>query len=219
MGASFALVVTSLYKRYKKQSEINIALVREQNHRVKNNLQSVSALLELQALRMNDPAARSAIEESSQRLHALSLIQKRLYGNEVKNVNLDEFVNELAENLLLSFGFTRSAKDVKIEVAQVKVDLAIPIGLIVNELLTNSCKHAWNNHPNPHFKLHVWAPSAQLVRLAYSDNGNGFDAAKMLQSANSFGLQLIDMQVRQMNGSYKWYNHEGSAIEIDIPNK
>ncbi|MBD2705672.1 sensor histidine kinase [Spirosoma sp. BT702] len=191
----------------------NAALVKEQNHRVKNNLQLISSLLSLQSNRLDDESARHAVEDSQRRIEVMSLLQRKLYdGDSMIAVNIDEFVRELTEMVLEAFELDRVHVSYQIlPTVVLPADYAMRIGLILNELVTNACKYAFVDNPHPTLKIEATLDKKTFT-MRVSDNGNGFDVAK--EQTKSFGLRLIQMQVEQMYGTYKFDNEGGVIFEM-----
>jgi two-component sensor histidine kinase len=186
-------------------SQQNATLVQEQNHRVKNNLQLISSLLSLQSSRLDDESARIAVEDSQRRIEVMSLLQRKLYeGNNLVEVNVAEFVQELVEMVLKAFEGEHVAVEYKIEpLAMLPVDSMTRVGLIINELVTNACKYAFPDNPQPVMEIAA-SISKRTFHLTVTDNGPGFNHSNV--PSRSFGLRLIKMQVEQLFGTYRFEN-------------
>ncbi|MFC5413175.1 sensor histidine kinase [Larkinella bovis] len=228
IGAVLVLVAVSgtlcvfffrLNRKYKRISDQNVVLVKEQNHRVKNNLQVISSLLSLQSNRLEDATARKAVEESKLRVSAMAILHRRLYdGDKLATVKLAEFITELVESVLLTFGFSTAEIEYTIDPIELPADQAMPIGLIVNELITNTCKYAFMNHPNPVLQISCCQQANRIV-LSVSDNGPGFLPSfqnEKVSSVRTFGLRLIQMQVEQLQGVYQFTAHAGSQFRMEF---
>jgi two-component sensor histidine kinase len=214
-----AIVTSAFWYRTSQKNEYlskqNAALVHEQNHRVKNNLQLVSGLLTLQLNRLTDPVAKMAVEDSHLRIEVMGLLQRKLYDNEdINAVSMADFLRDVTEMILKSFGMMQVEVLYQIDAAlTLPPDYAMRVGFIVNELVTNACKYAFDDHPHP-----VLSVGATLIgnsfKLKIKDNGKGFDVAKI--APNSFGMRLIQMQIEQYHGSYRFYNQDGTAFEASL---
>lgn len=220
VGATVAIVV--VYRLYLKNQQIsrqNTILVREQNHRVKNNLQIVSSLLTLQSNRFTDEIAKSAVEDTQLRIEVMTILQRKLYdGDQLASVNLLEFISELLEIVLQTFGQEHVEITYDIfHTLEVSVDHALRIGLIVNELATNACKYAFADHPHPTFSI---ACSVQkgIFEMKVADNGKGFKPPNPSKSTKktSFGMRLIQLQVEQLYGTYQFYTRNGATFEMQF---
>lgn len=204
----------SLFRKNKLLSQKNLILLKEQNHRVKNNLQVISALLSLQANRINNTDAKKAIEDSQLRVQAMGIIHKKLYGENIVDIEMDVFVSELAENVLPVFGLSRDNVNIEIQVDKINlhVEKAIPVGLLLNELLTNSCKYALQENANPTLKI-VFRQEHHTCHLSFTDNGPGFDPEND-KNKDSFGLKLITLQCRQLNGKHSWSFNQSTNFSL-----
>ncbi|MBO0937036.1 tetratricopeptide repeat protein [Fibrella sp. HMF5335] len=198
-----------LNQKNERISRQNAELVKEQNHRVKNNLQVVSSLLSLQASRLTDEAAKQAVEESQLRVQSMAILHRRLYdGEQLALVDLDEFIRELVNGVLITFGCQSASVRFSIDTIYLSADKATPLGLIMNELTTNACKYAFPGNANPQLWIHC-RRKGRLVLLDVADNGPGLTEVDVsqLQTDNllvakkrTFGLMLIEAQVTQLNG-------------------
>lgn len=199
-----SIIFFRLYHKNKILSNRNTHLMREQNHRIKNNLQIISGLLSLQANRTYDHASRDVIEASQARVEAMSLIHKKLYTNSLSLIQVDEFIAELTHQVLLAAGARLQKKDLQLSRIKLKADTVTSLGLIVNELLINSCKYAFPIINQPELYLHLETMTDDRIMLTYHDNGPGFNFKKALAKPQSLGLKLIHIQVEQLRGKYEW---------------
>ncbi|WP_191963430.1 tetratricopeptide repeat-containing sensor histidine kinase [Pseudotamlana haliotis] len=197
----------------KKEKE-KAFLLKELNHRVKNNLQMVSSLLNLQSRSLSENSDKEIIVSGKNRVEALSLVHSKLYqeGLETK-INLKEYVEELVLNLIYGFGVELNPK-FNIDPINIDVNKAIPIALILNEIVTNAIKHAYKDNPNP--KLEISALSNEKgLHVEVSDNGKGFGPTER-QKKNSLGLQLINSLIDQLDGSVNIESNEGTQWKINL---
>ena len=193
-------------------------LMKELHHRVKNNLAIVSSLLSMQSNRLEDKNAAKAVREGQMRVQAMSLIHQRLYKtDDVSTVNIKDYFTELAESLMQAYGHTPDDFDLTIEVENpaLDVDLAIPLGLIVNELITNSFKYAYEGIERP--TLYISLKNDKEITLKIQDNGIGIDEKLVSQKSNSFGQKLIKGLSKQLRGTYKFENNQGTYFELSFP--
>lgn len=193
-----------LYVKNKSLSNRNALLVREQNHRVKNNLQLISALLSLQARYLSNDIAKQAIEDSQLRIETIGLIQKKLYGDNMVEINLNDFISELVEAVSDLFNTPKAKINVCLDVEHVwlSVEKAVPLGLIINELLTNSFKYAFPEKDSPVLKITA-KKNGNKIHFEYSDNGPGFSPEET-QNKHTFGINLIQLQTQQLNAHSVW---------------
>lgn len=188
-------------------------MMRELHHRVKNNLQMVSSLFRLQARRMADENTATVLREGQARVEAMSILHQQLYQNEaVTDINLQVYLEALVDKLQYAFGFSNRpfSYTLNVEPSNIDVDKALPIGLIVNELLTNSFKYAFANVEQPKIHLEI-----RPNYLHYSDNGVGLPANFNPQQVNSFGMRLITSFSQQLNGKYEFWNETGLNFKLN----
>lgn len=208
-----SFVFYRLYRKNQRISQRNVVLVKEQNHRVKNNLQVVSSLLSLQSNRLIDGSAKKAVEESMLRVEAMAILHRKLYdGEDLAIINLPDFIIELVETVLKTFGFGYIEPTYKMDKLKLSADQALPVGLIINELVTNSCKYAFPENPNPSITIACFSEKNELV-ITVADNGPGFRNPLapnyFIETPKTFGIRLIQMQIAQLYGSYTFESEMG----------
>ncbi len=204
--------------KVEEQSQQLTTMMKELHHRVKNNLAIVSSLLSMQSNRLEDKNAAKAVREGQMRVQAMSLIHQRLYKtDDVSTVNIKDYFTELAESLMQAYGYSSDDFELNIEVKNpaLDVDLAIPLGLIVNELITNSFKYAYEGIAHP--SLNIYLKNDKDITLKVQDNGIGIDEELVRQKSNSFGQKLIKGLSKQLKGTYKFDNNQGTYFELNIP--
>lgn len=217
-----------LYQRIKVQKQQialqsqKLALVmKELHHRVKNNLQIVSSLLSLQTYKLHDEESISVFKESQQRVQAMSLIHQRLYTSDLlTSVNMKEYITDLVETLLSSYGFGLEDFDLFLNISQeiLDVEKALPIGLLINEMVTNSLKYAYKNVDDPRLEIHLNDVDGQL-KLVVKDNGSGINLNEWKKKGSSFGKQLIQVLGKQLRAQQTLSVDEGTSFTLLIPNK
>lgn len=214
VGAS--TIFYRISKKNHRLSRQNEILVQEQNHRVKNNLQLISSLLNLQSNQLADERAKKAVEDSQHRIEVMGLLQRKLYdGDNHASVHVAEFIKEVTEMVLLTFELDDVITTYDIpDVLTLPADYVMRIGLIVNELVTNACKYAFEGQPSPALQI-----TASLERTTFflrvADNGKGFDTSPLF--SKSFGIYLIQMQVEQLFGTYQFENKSGTVFTMKFP--
>ena len=204
--------------KVEEQSQQLTTLMKELHHRVKNNLAIVSSLLSMQSNRLEDKNAAKAVREGQMRVQAMSLIHRRLYKtDDVSTVNIKDYFTELAESLMQAYGYSSDDFELNVEVENpaLDVDLAIPLGLIVNELITNCFKYAYEGVTHP--CLHIYLKNDKDITLKIQDNGIGIDEELVSQKSNSFGQKLIKGLSKQLKGTYRFENNQGTYFELNIP--
>jgi PAS domain S-box-containing protein len=200
-----------------------VVLLREVHHRVKNNLQIISSLLDLQSDYLGDEQSRAIIRESQNRIRSMALIHQKLYQSEsYAFVNFREYIEELATDLFATYAREPHLIQLAVAVGDVTLgmDDAIPCGLIVNELLSNSLKHAFPDGRRGVISVKCHAVDDGRVALTVADTGvglpSGFDRGKI----ESLGLQLVDMLVRQLAGTVTIDgNRDGTVASVVFPVK
>lgn len=199
------------------QNEEKEFLLKEIHHRVKNNLGIVSSLLDLQAEKIRDPKIVEAIKESRNRVYSMSMIHQKLYqGTNLSSIGMKEYLIELSQHILDSFGAkNRISFQYKLEDMQLDVDSAIPMGLIVNELLTNSFKHAFPKNKMGVIKITCQQLSTDRVLLEVADNGIGIIEVDN-NHGDGFGTQLIDLLIVQLDGSIMNCNGAGTKVRMEF---
>ena len=206
-------------KQITAQSDRLKWMMKELHHRVKNNMQIVSSLLNLQTYRLKDEESISAIKESQLRVQAMSLIHQRLYQvDDVSKVNFKLYLDDLVETLMRSFGFNSTDFDLQIHVEKefLDVDMVMPMGLLVNEILTNSFKYAYTETKHP--LLHISLLSVnQQFQLEIKDNGPGLNWDAGEPSKPGFGKKLIDALSKQLKAVYSVDTALGTAYHFNIP--
>jgi two-component sensor histidine kinase len=182
----------------KERNKYIETLLKELNHRVKNNLQLVSSLLQKQANLSIDRSAKAALLDTKNRLLSLILLHQRLYGHEnTTKIFIPKYLKELSEAILISYSnlgeenIIYDTDDVWLD-----VEVAISIGLISNELITNSFKHAFNNIPEPKLFISFKRDQTNFI-LSVKDNGVGM-SEKIEKS--TFGMELIELLTKQLKG-------------------
>jgi len=195
-------------------------LLREVYHRVKNNLQIVDSLLLMQARRLTDPDAKAALENLRGRVFALGLVHHQLMGSkDLETFDIAPFLEELSRHLLEGAGGTEVSLSVRAAPLKVGLDFAIPLGLLVTELVTNSMKHAFGGGPGAIEVTLEDAETGHLV-LQVADNGRGYDPAAAGGSAPSLGATIIEGLVRQLKGALTISTRDGgvrSLVRLPAP--
>ncbi len=189
-------------------------LMQELHHRVKNNLQTVTSIMRLQARGITDPSVALVIAESRSRLETMSMIHQQLYREEqVQSVNFKHFIGDLVEKLQFTYNLGDKPLKVEIDITepQLDVDKALPLALIFNELLTNSFKYAYSEVAEPRLIVKL-----NKHRFHYADNGLGSAAQVECVNNRSFGLQLIHSLSHQLRGKCHFYNDNGLAFELNF---
>ncbi|RFZ89873.1 hypothetical protein D0C36_24330 [Mucilaginibacter conchicola] len=234
VGLAFLIIIAGLLYRHstavssaskkisEKNEELNALvnekewLLKEVHHRVKNNLHTVISLLESQAQYLKDDALR-AIETSQHRIFAMSLLHQKLYlSDDVKTIDIREYIGDLIINLEESFG--TSGKIVfEVDVAPVTLNLtyAIPLGLIINEAVTNSIKHAFSATIRGRIRI-ILKRSVESIRVEMSDNGSGLPDVSHDTRSRTLGIELMKGLSEDINASIRFEASSGTRILLEF---
>jgi len=191
-------------------------LLKELNHRVKNNLQVISALLSLQAYRSQNSDAVSALEEGKNRLVSMSILHKKLYQDNFFNqISLAEYIDDLIDHSLSGVDEPIKVKK-DIEDIMLTADQAIPLGLILNEIFTDIRNHAFENHAlYREMEIHSELDHS-VVMVFIKDNGIGSSEKASSEKKSVLSMELIDMLIKQLDGTCEICNDPSSGTEIRI---
>ena len=185
-------------------------------HRVKNNLMIISSLLSLQSRYIKDEESKNIFKESQNRARSMALIHERLYqSTDLKRINFGEYIRTLANDLYNTYVLDKSLITLNIDVDDVKLDIntSIPLGLIVNELVTNSLKHAFPQGKGGEIDIQFHIQDDKYL-LEVKDNGIGFPKDINYKNTNSLGLRLINSLTEQIDAEVEFNNISGSLFKI-----
>ncbi|WP_323755389.1 sensor histidine kinase [Roseivirga sp.] len=194
-----------------KQKEL---LLTEIHHRVKNNFQILSSLLELQAKGVDDQATKDRISEGKSRVKSMALIHSQLYDNEGLTIHLAEYLKNLINEIQKSFEGQTSEINMDIDAEYtLDIDNMVPLGLIANELVTNSFKYGTN--AGGQLRLHVSLhQEGEYNVITFKDNGPGVPSSFDVKTAKSTGIWLISRLVLQLHGHYEYEYNDGAIFKI-----
>jgi len=226
----FQVIVEDITEEKESEQQLKSALtekeilLREIHHRVKNNMQIIISLINMQMQDIDDEIMTDKYKELQQRVRTMSIIHEDLYmSDDLSKINFGKYLNKLSNNLLNIYSHEHTV-ELKFNLADIflGIDTAIPLGLIVNELLTNSFKHAF---PGEWIKSHddimreiiiEFIPAGNKYRLLIGDNGIGLPDNVEDMKENTLGLMLVDILVSQLKGSMKTDSRNGTTYEIEI---
>jgi two-component sensor histidine kinase len=191
-------------------------LLKEIHHRVKNNLQIVMSLLNSQSAYIDNESALTAIHDSQHRVHAMSLIHQKLYSSEnVSSIDMTNYIRELTSYLGESFNTGQRIRfEFDIEPLEMDVSQAVPLGLILNEAITNSIKYAFPGDRSGSVSISLSNTSANHYLLSISDNGVG--VAPGIKKAGSLGMSLMKGLSEDLDGNFSIENNKGTTIQISF---
>lgn len=194
-------------------------LLKEIHHRVKNNLNIIIGLLELQSQNIEDLSVKEMFRESINRIRSMAIIHEYLYRSDNQSrIDLSVYIESLADNLLLVYAENKRELLINYSLDNLLVDfdIAIPIGLIVNEVVTNSIKHAFLDKEKGRIDIAL-EKKTHTINIIIKDDGIGIPVNFDIDNNKTLGLQLVKLLVNQLNGKYKIYREEGTTVQIEIP--
>ena len=221
IGLFFIIVVLVYYNlRTVRKNKIHIELLlKELHHRVKNNLQILSSLLSLQSQQLTDDNAIKAVKSSESRINAMALIHRKLYTvDQNRTVDIKEYITELIQYLVYSYGYHEKNFKLDLEIKEINIDVdkAIPLGLILNELISNAFKHAYQNQPNPRLTVNLAYPDPHELNICIQDNGAGMPAVDEKQR-KTFGMKIVTTLIKELKGSLNVRSENGTTYDLHIP--
>ena len=200
----------------KKSLEEKEMLLKEIHHRVKNNLMIISSLLNLQSRYIKDKASQDIFKESQNRARSMALIHERLYqATDLKRIDFGEYISALATELFHTYVSDHGLIELKINVEDIFLDIntAIPLGLIVNELITNSLKHAFPDGNNGEINVE-FGQLDNHYEFTVRDNGIGFPKGIDFENSDSLGLRIVSSLTDQIDGHIKLNRNNGTEFKI-----
>jgi two-component sensor histidine kinase len=191
-------------------------MLREIHHRVKNNLQIITSLLHSQSTYLKDQAALAAIRESQNRVHAMALIHQKLYqSNRLSSIPMAEYINEIVDYLMGTFDLKANIKkQIAVSPVDLDVTLAVPLGLIINEAITNSLKYAFPSGRTGMIDIDFKRLDYQSYWLLISDDGVGFPTDLNPNRSRTLGMSLIRGLSKQLGGKLEINQVNGVQISL-----
>ena len=217
------VVVQDITERKEAEEQIHASLaekevlLKEIHHRVKNNLQIISSLLHLQSVKLEDEALLRAFDDSQHRIRSMALIHEELYqSGDLARIDFVAYVRRLTDNLFESYGVDESQIGLGVEVDNLllTIDKAIPMGLIINELVSNSLKYAFPEGRRGRIGIELHAGEGEPFSLRVSDDGVGLPDEVDVDSAESLGLRLVTSLVGQLRARVSVDRTTGTAFHI-----
>jgi len=195
-------------------------LLQEVHHRVKNNMAIVTSLLELQSMVITDEAVRQAFRESRQRIKSIALVHEKLYKNrDFKNISIRDYIDELVCDLSEAYGYDSGKLSIRQDIQDISLNLniLIPFGLIINEVITNSLKHAFENVETPKVEISFCSDDRDMATLTVSDNGMGLPDNGDISGRKTVGLQVVNALVNQIGGHMEIDGDKGTRVIVTFP--
>lgn len=218
--AAIALSNSQNLEKLEKTLEEREMLLKEIHHRVKNNLMIISSLLNIQSRYIKDKASKDIFKESQNRARSMAIIHERLYQTtNLKRIDFGDYIRQLSKELFHTYAGDFNLIELKINVEDVFLDIntAIPLGLIVNELITNSLKHAFPGGMTGEINIDFHILD-DCYELTVKDNGIGFPYDLDFRTTSSLGLQLINSLTSQINGEIELKRSHGTEFKIAFKN-
>jgi two-component sensor histidine kinase len=219
-------VYTDITERKQAEAQLQASLwekevlLKELHHRVRNNLQVISSLLYLQSLTAQDVDSAKMLHDSRNRVQSMALVHETLYGSQdLGRIPFGEYVHSLTASLIESYGTDSSAIEAKIHVdgVMLSVDLAIPCGLIINELVSNALEHAFQGRDSGVIEVYFGASGDGRYTLRVRDNGVGLPQGLDVENAETLGWRLVKMLVEQLDGTMQVDGDVGTELCITFP--
>jgi two-component sensor histidine kinase len=192
-------------------------LLKEIHHRVKNNLQITGSLLRMQSRRFGDAEVARAFEETQERLHAISLVHETLYQRDMEpSVDLADYLGRLVNDLAATYAESGRSVSLTLEVAPIalSIDRAVPLGLTLNEVVTNAYRHAFPPGGDGAIRITAARRGAE-IEIVVKDTGRGFSGGPT--RANSLGMRLIEAFTRQLGGRFSFATDDGTVFRLTFP--
>lgn len=200
----------------KKQDNEKKVLLQEIHHRVKNNLQIVSSMMSLQANVTRDKKSEKTLREAIERIKAIALVHDKIYKSpDVSSVQIDIYLKELIQDVLGNYSMNKKVTtEIKCDNLELNLDNVVPLGLIINELATNSVKYAFHSTDSPKITLLLKINGEGLAGLTYADNGSWVYNPK----SDNFGTSLVEIFTEQLDGKYELLKDpEGTKYIFQFP--
>ena len=205
-----------------KEKEAKEVLLKEIHHRVKNNLQVITSLLRLQSHRVEDEGVLSLFLESQNRIISMALIHEKMYeSHDLAHINIGEYFEQLTRNLIDNYRLNQSINlDIDVHVSDLGLDTLTPLGLIVNEIISNSLKYAFTDRSEGKITLHLSRDPDRRLRLLIGDDGIGLPSGIDFENPDSLGIELMQTLTDQMDGTLTLLaDRPGTMYEIVLEDR
>jgi two-component sensor histidine kinase len=193
-------------------------LLREVHHRVKNNLQVITSLLNMQASQIGEERVLSLFQETRNRVLAIASIHELLYRAEsFAHIALADYARQLVPGLVQFYGVEQRVRlEILGDGATLELERAVPYGMLLNELVSNACKHAFPPPETGTLTVQIW-PNGDEIELVVADTGPGLPDGFNYRKATSLGLKLVHGLVRQLGGTIDIQSSAGTTITVRFP--
>jgi two-component sensor histidine kinase len=196
-------------------------LLKEVHHRVKNNLAIISGLLEMELLELENERLKLPLQRSVNRIHSIAKVHELLYeANNFSSINLNHYLNKLSRDIEKSMSYAgKCVFETNISDIQMNINSAIPLGLLMNELITNSLKYAFQDNEEGTISIQLSNPNGQFL-FTYSDSGRGFKTPLDFEDVQTTGMQIMGTLIRQLGATYKLTTQNQFKLELEFePNQ
>jgi two-component sensor histidine kinase len=217
---SLVFTFTVVYTYYQQQASIlqslqeQKILLAEVNHRVKNNMAVIVGLINMKRNNSNNSETRQDLEDVKARVMSMALVHDRMYSDgNASAVDMDGYVGDLVKEISHSFNLSNQVKFViAVEKLTIDVSVAIPLGLIINELITNAMKHAFENTIDPTIYIQINRKEQNMLNVTIRDNGQGLIVAP--QGTDRMGMVLVEALTEQLGGVHTFSEDSGLKFEL-----
>jgi two-component sensor histidine kinase len=223
-GVIFGLLILLIFlfilnrrnsKTLASKNHENELLLKEIHHRIKNNFQRISSLLELQYKNIENAELKEILEEGQNRINAMSMIHNRLYqSNDISAISFKDYCKDLVSENAKLFNVKDFHLNLCMDDVMIDVDTAIPLGLILNELTTNAFKYGLNKRSSNEIKVCLDLITIGDYRLTFRDTGNGLPKDLSWENIKSLGLLLVKRLTKQLHGKLNYYYDNGAVFEV-----
>ena len=204
-------------KQIKNSLDEKIIMLQEIHHRVKNNMQIISSLIRLHSRSIHDEKSLQVFEECRDRIQSMALVHEILYkSKDFARIDFGQYLQNLTDYLFKSYSTSPESVKLSISVKRIAIDInnAIPVGMLINELVSNALKHAFPNNKKGEISITLTKDNQGRSHLEVKDNGVGLPEDFDLNSQTTFGVELITTLVRQLNGKIKITSQDGTLIKV-----
>lgn len=217
LNKNLELTVKERTEELNRTIELKDLLLKEVTHRVKNNLQVICSILNLQKGTVKSEESSMLLSDTINRIHAMSLIHEALYkSKKIGEIKFTEYLHSLLDYISISFDNSEIKITTDIDDVVFSMDVASSCGMILMELMTNSLKYAFPNKTNPKIAIRMSVDSDKQCVFSVHDNGRGYPDVNLLVK-DSIGMQLIASLSEQLNGTFKMTNENGAKFELIFP--
>jgi len=194
-------------------------LLREVHHRVKNNMQVIVSLMKLQSAKLDNPEIIGQFTQLHLRVRSMAMVHERLYKTkDFSDIDFKEYIHDLVDNLYKSYVVEAKNIEMEYDIEEMHLSLnkAIPCGLIINELVTNSFKHAFEDAKSGKISIALKKVDG-LIKLEIHDSGKGIPSDFDMEKSDSLGLRLVDILSQQLGGKFSWSQNEVIRFLVEFP--